>query len=98
MRWDKTTFIQRHQAPGTRLSIAALLVTAGIIAFVASRAEARTTPAVSEANVVAIFDLANTADIETGSLGARKGANKEVRDYGTMLSQVHTEVRQKGRD
>jgi putative membrane protein len=55
-------------------------------------------PALDDAAIVAIFDLANTADIETGALGAKQARNKEVRDYGTMLSQVHTEVRQKGRD
>lgn len=53
---------------------------------------------VDEPAVVAIFDLANTADIETGRLAAERAENKEVRDYGVMLSQVHTEVRQKGRD
>lgn len=51
-----------------------------------------------EAAVVAIFDLANSADIETGRLAAQRAENKEVKDYGTMLAQVHTEVRQKGRD
>lgn len=55
-------------------------------------------PALDDAAIVAIFDLANTADIETGALGARQAQNTEVREYGTMLSQVHTEVRQKGRD
>lgn len=42
------------------------------------------------------FDLANTADVETGQLGAERASNKEVPDYATMLAQVHTEVRQKG--
>lgn len=98
MRWDKTTFIQRHRTPGNRLMIAAALVIAAIIAFIATQGEARATPTLTEAGVVAIFDLANTADIATGGLGAQKAENKEVRDYGTMLSQVHTEVRQKGRD
>lgn len=69
------------------------------VAVAASRATASTEAApLDEAGIVAIFDLANTADIETGTLGAERAQNKEVRDYGTMLSQVHTEVRQKGRD
>jgi putative membrane protein len=71
-------------------------------AAVASRASARTaqpaTSALDDAAIVAIFDLANTADIESGKLGAERAQSKEVKDYGTMLSQVHTEVRQKGRD
>ena len=71
------------------------LVAAGI-AFTGRDATSRA--AIDETDVVAIFDLANTADIETGRLAAERAENKEVRDYGIMLSQVHTEVRQKGRD
>lgn len=81
------------------IATAAVAAVAVIIAL-AARANARTaTPsALDDAAIVAIFDLANTADIETGRLGAERAQNREVRDYGTMLSQVHTEVRQKGRD
>ena len=70
-------------------------------AAVASRASARPeglAVALDDAAIIAIFDLANTADIETGKLGAERAQSKEVKDYGIMLSQVHTEVRQKGRD
>ena len=73
-------------------------------AVVANRTDARTedsapaTSALDDAGIVAIFDLANTADIETGRLGAERAHTKEVKDYAIMLSQVHTEVRQKGRD
>lgn len=70
-------------------------------AAVASRASARSerpAAALDDAAIVAIFDLANTADIETATLGAERAQNAEVRDYATMLAQVHTEVRQKGRD
>jgi putative membrane protein len=75
--------------------IAAVLASGAL----ASRAIARPAPILlDDAAIVAIFDLANTADIETGRLGAERAQSKEVRDYGTMLSQVHTEVRQKGRD
>jgi putative membrane protein len=64
----------------------------------AARSVAHPVPPLDEAGVVAIFDLANTADIETGRLAAERAQNKEVKDFGVMLSQVHTEVRQKGRD
>jgi putative membrane protein len=75
------------------------LIAAAAIGLVATRqASARPQAGLDDAAIVAIFDLANSADIETGALGAKRGAAKEVRDYGTMLSQVHTEVRQKGRD
>jgi putative membrane protein len=53
---------------------------------------------VSDANIVAIFDAANTADIETGSLAARQGADARVRDLGKMFADAHTSVRQQGRD
>lgn len=77
----------------------ALASAVALVAVAANRATASPEAAsLDEAGIVAIFDLANTADIETGKLGAERAQNKEVRDYGTMLSQVHTEVRQKGRD
>src|SRR5687768_8644321 len=98
MRWNNTMFMRRQKAPTRTAAILAVLVTAAIVALVATRAEARATAELTEAGVVAIFDLANTADIETGTLGEQRAVTKEVRDYGTMLRQVHTEVRQKGRD
>src|SRR5687768_7524022 len=83
----------------TVISTLALASAFAFVTAVAGRANAKSeTAPLDEAGIVAIFDLANTADIETGKLGAERAQNKEVRDYGTMLSQVHTEVRQKGRD
>jgi putative membrane protein len=80
-------------------TVVALLAAASLVALIATRSTAAAeTATLDDAAIVAIFDLANTADIETGTLGAERASNKEVRDYGTMLSQVHTEVRQKGRD
>ncbi|MGH7594572.1 MAG: DUF4142 domain-containing protein [Gemmatimonadales bacterium] len=54
--------------------------------------------ALDDATIVAIYDAANTADIETGGLGARKGSTAKVRDYGAMLVTAHTAARQQGRD
>ena len=48
--------------------------------------------------IVAIFDLANGADIETGRLAAERASSKEVRDFGAMLARDHEGVRQMGRD
>src|SRR5580704_17443044 len=48
--------------------------------------------------IVAIFDAANTWDIETGNLAKRRGATKDVRDFGAMLVRDHHIVRQQGRD
>jgi putative membrane protein len=47
---------------------------------------------------VAIFDNANTADIETGKLAAKHGQSAEVRQFGAMLARDHEMVRQQGRD
>jgi putative membrane protein len=48
--------------------------------------------------IVAIFDAANTWDIQTGELAAKKGTTQDVRDFGKMLSHDHAAVRQLGRD
>jgi putative membrane protein len=48
--------------------------------------------------IVAIFDNANTADIETGNLAAKRGSTNEVRQFGAMLARDHAMVRQQGRD
>lgn len=55
-------------------------------------------PAVDEPTVIAIFDAANQADIETGGLAVRKGSTKAVRDFGAMLERDHKGVQQQGRD
>jgi putative membrane protein len=54
--------------------------------------------ALDDPTIVAIFDAANTADIETGSLAAKRAQSKEVRDYGAMIAHDHDAVRQMGRD
>lgn len=47
--------------------------------------------------IVAIFDAANTYDIETGSLAVSKGQSRAVRDFGGMLVRDHRNVRAQGR-
>lgn len=54
--------------------------------------------AVTDPNIVAIFDLANTADIESGTLARQQAQNKDVKDLGEMFAMAHTSVRQPGRD
>lgn len=54
-------------------------------------------PALDDAAIVGIFDIANTWDIETGSLAAAKGTRKEVRDFGAMLARDHKTVQDSGR-
>jgi len=52
----------------------------------------------TDANIIAIFDAANTYDVETGTLGEQKGSSKEVRAVGASLVRDHQAVRQQGRD
>src|SRR5687767_15981996 len=81
--------------------VIATFVAAALLASAAT-AESfhRTTTAaeLDDPTIVAIFDAANTADIETGTLAAERGASKEVRDFGAMLVRDHKQVRQQGRD
>jgi putative membrane protein len=55
-------------------------------------------PELDDATIVAIFDNANTVDIETGKLAAKRGHSNEVRQFGAMLARDHEMVRQQGRD
>jgi putative membrane protein len=55
-------------------------------------------PALNDPTIVAIFDNANTADIETGQLATERGSTKAVRDFGAMLVRDHSAVRKQGRD
>jgi putative membrane protein len=56
------------------------------------------TSELDDATIVAIFDNANTVDIETGKLAAKRGSSNEVRQFGAMLARDHEMVRQQGRD
>jgi putative membrane protein len=62
----------------------------------AAPAPASHNTALDDPTIVAIFDAANTSDIETGELGAKKGSTKEIRDFGAMLARDHKNVRQQG--
>jgi putative membrane protein len=74
---------------------------AALVGFAAIPATAQSSSqpaALDDPTIVAIFDAANTADIETGQLAAERGHSKEVRDFGAMLVRDHKAVRQMGRD
>jgi putative membrane protein len=72
---------------------------AATFAFPAVAAQAQApAPGLDDATIVAIFDAANTYDVETGSLAVSRGNTKEIRDFGEMLVRDHRAVRQQGRD
>ena len=54
-------------------------------------------PAIDDAAIVGIFDIANTWDIATGNLASTKAASKEVKDFGAMLARDHKVVQDSGR-
>ena len=63
-----------------------------LLAFAAPRA------ALDDPTIIAIFDAANTYDIETGTLALQKSHDKDVRAQAQQFSNDHTAVRQQGRD
>ena len=74
------------------LVAAAAFVPAGLMA------QAPKAPAIDDAALVGIFDIANTWDIATGSLAAQKASRQDVKDFGAQLARDHKAVQQQGRD
>jgi putative membrane protein len=73
--------------------------TLALTALVLPAAGAQTSaPKLDDPTIVAIFDAANTYDMETGALARSKASSKAVRDFGAMLVRDHRNVRQQGRD
>ena len=77
--------------------VGALALSALTLAPAAANARV-TRAAVDDPTICAIFDAANTWDIETSDIAVKKGSTKEVRDLGAMFSRDHKAVRQQGRD
>ena len=48
--------------------------------------------------IIAIFDAANTWDMETSAIGEKRATSKDVRDLAAQLVRDHRMVRQQGRD
>lgn len=71
---------------------------AASFALLAPTTRAQAQGKLDDPTIVAIFDAANTWDVETASLGEKKGTTKEVRDLGAMFARDHANVRQQGRD
>jgi putative membrane protein len=65
---------------------------------ISTPASARAQGKLDDPTIVAIFDAANTWDMETSALAEKKGTTKDVRELGTMFVRDHRMVRQQGRD
>lgn len=53
--------------------------------------------ALDDATIVAIYDAANTYDIDAALLGQKKGSTADVRNYAAMLVKAHEGARLQGR-
>ena len=83
---------------GRTVTGAAIAVSIALPMQAGAQAQQAGNTTLNDPTIVAIFDAANTWDIQTGSLAAKKGSTKEVRDFGAMLARDHKNVRQQGRD
>ncbi|MEO7218469.1 MAG: DUF4142 domain-containing protein [Gemmatimonadaceae bacterium] len=54
--------------------------------------------ALDDPTIVAIFDAANTWDIDLGNLALKKSHNADVRTFADMMVRDHSAVRKLGRD
>ena len=90
--------------PSLLLALAALaaapLAGAQSPALTASHAPIRAAvaAALDDPTIVAIFDAANSWDIELGQIALKKSRNKEVRNFASMMVRDHKSVRKLGRD
>jgi putative membrane protein len=61
-------------------------------------APSHTVAALDDPTIVAIFDAANTWDIQLGQLALKKSTNKDVRAFADMMVRDHTAARWLGRN
>ena len=90
----QTRRVVRHAALAAAIAISG----ATIASVRASSLGATPKAALDDATIVAIFDAANTWDINLGHLALKKSTNKEVRTFADMMVRDHTAARQLGRD
>jgi putative membrane protein len=88
--------MQTHARIGNAVAIIALTTLFGLSP--STGAAQQESAKLDDPTIVAIFDAANTYDVETGSLAARKGNSSEVREFGEMIARDHKNVREQGRE
>ena len=82
----------------SRLSYFTLAAAFLAVPLASSQIAVAQSTALDDPTIVAIFDAANSWDMETGALAAKKGTTQSVRDFGEMIARDHEAVRQMGRD
>jgi putative membrane protein len=88
--------MQNHARIGATAAVIALTTLFGFSPAKLAAQQASTK--LDDPTIVAIFDAANTYDIETGTLAARKGNSSAVREFGEMIARDHRNVREQGRE
>lgn len=78
-------------------SMTALIATFGAAHPTAALAQGAA-PRLDDPTIIAIFDAANSYDMQTGALAFSKGHSRAVRDFGRMLVRDHRSVRTQGRE
>jgi putative membrane protein len=88
------------QFPTRILTGAAMMVMVSVLGPVRPTTAYAQSPApkLDDPTIVAIFDAANTFDMETGALAVKKGHSRAVREFGGMLVRDHKNVRAQGRE
>jgi putative membrane protein len=85
--------------PALRFRLPLLAALSGAVILAAAPAALHAQAAnLDDPTIIAIFDAANTWDIETGALAENKATTPQLREFGAMLVHDHTAVRQQGRD
>ena len=80
-------------APSAQAQVAQASVSAPAVVVAAA---AR--PALDDPTIVAIFDAANSWDIDAAAVALKKSHNKDVRSFAQMMNHDHRAVRKMGRD
>jgi len=88
----------RNTVAAAVLAAGSLVVAGTIFATSAIAAPKTQASKLNDPTIVAIFDAANTWDMETGGLAAKRGKTHDVREFAEMLVRDHKAVRQQGRD
>ena len=81
----------------SRAPARAIVLTAGLMVGAMGLPTHASAQKLDDPTIVAIFDAANTWDIESAVLGAQKSHNKDVVALAQMFVRDHTNVRQQGR-
>jgi putative membrane protein len=68
------------------------------VLLAASHTPSHAVAPLDDPTIVAIFDAANTWDIDLGNLALKKSSNKDVRTFADMMVRDHSAARKLGRD